>query len=84
MCGIVCPLAIGITMSAVAPATSGTPVLPEDQLLELLAQLQRTTPEQARTILNAQPGIGFALFPLMVRVGIVDIEILQARPFPTV
>ena len=77
-------MAIGITMSAVAPATSGTPVLPEDQLLELLAQLQRTTPEQARTILNAQPGIGFALFPLMVRVGIVDIEILQARPFPTV
>ncbi|EJC98647.1 uncharacterized protein FOMMEDRAFT_161474 [Fomitiporia mediterranea MF3/22] len=58
---------------------SGTPppTLPEDQLLELLTQLQRTTPEQAKAILNAQPTIGYALVPLMVKMGIVNLEVLQ-------
>ncbi|KAL5536125.1 hypothetical protein ACEPAF_4230 [Sanghuangporus sanghuang] len=55
------------------PASS----LPEDQLLELLVQLQKTTPEQARAILNAQPAIGYALVPLMAKMGILNLEMLQ-------
>ncbi|KAL5494599.1 hypothetical protein ACEPAI_60 [Sanghuangporus weigelae] len=55
------------------------PSLPEDQLLELLVQLQKTTPDQARAILNAQPAIGYALVPLMARMGILNLEVLQAR-----
>ncbi|KAL5533574.1 hypothetical protein ACEPAG_34 [Sanghuangporus baumii] len=53
------------------------PSLPEDQLLELLVQLQKTTPEQARAILNAQPAIGYALVPLMAKMGILNLEVLQ-------
>ncbi|KAL5519629.1 hypothetical protein ACEPAH_1312 [Sanghuangporus vaninii] len=54
-----------------------TPSLPEDQLLELLVQLQKTTPEQARAILNAQPAIGYALVPLMAKMGVLNLEVLQ-------
>lgn len=54
-----------------------TQTLPEDQLLELLVQLQKTTPEQARAILNGQPAIGYALVPLMAKMGIVNLEVLQ-------
>ena len=56
-----------------------TPVIPEEQLLELLIQLQKTTPEQARAILNAQPAIGYALVPLMAKMGILNLDILQVR-----
>lgn len=59
-----------------------TQTLPEDQLLELLTQLQKTTPDQARAILNAQPAIGYALVPLMARMGIVNLEVLQVRFVP--
>ena len=56
-----------------------TPVIPEEQLLELLIQLQKTTPEQARAILNAQPAIGYALVPLMAKMGILNLDVLQVR-----
>ncbi|THH11049.1 hypothetical protein EW145_g896 [Phellinidium pouzarii] len=39
--------------------------------------LWKTTPDSARAILNAQPAIGYALVPLMVRMGIVNLEVLQ-------
>ncbi|KAH8111871.1 hypothetical protein DFH11DRAFT_1690140 [Phellopilus nigrolimitatus] len=58
-------------------STAAAVVLPEEQLLELLTQLQKTTPDQARAILNAQPQIGYALVPLMVKLGIVNLEVLQ-------
>ncbi|KAI5119780.1 hypothetical protein M0805_009251 [Coniferiporia weirii] len=58
-------------------STSAPAALPEGELLELLVQLQKTTPESARAILNAQPAIGYALVPLMVRMGIVNLEVLQ-------
>lgn len=57
--------------------------LPEDQLLELLVQLQKTTPDQARAILNSQPPIAYALVPLMAKMGIIDLEILQVRALVT-
>lgn len=41
---------------------------------------QKTTPDQSRAILNAQPQIGYALVPLMVKLGIVNLEVLQVRP----
>ncbi|PCH34144.1 hypothetical protein WOLCODRAFT_160637 [Wolfiporia cocos MD-104 SS10] len=54
-----------------------TPALQEDQLLELLLQLKKTTPEQARTILNSQPQIAYALMAVMVNVNAVNVEVIQ-------
>ena len=41
---------------------------------------QRTTPDQAKAILNSQPQIAYALVALMVKIGIIDIPIFQV-PF---
>jgi hypothetical protein len=38
---------------------------------------QRTTPDQAKAILNSQPQIAYALVALMVKMGIIDIPIFQ-------
>ncbi|TDL20910.1 hypothetical protein BD410DRAFT_821672 [Rickenella mellea] len=54
-----------------------TTALPEEQLLELLIQLQKTTPEQARSILSAQPQIAYALMTLMIKLNVVNLEVLQ-------
>jgi len=55
-----------------------TPVsLQEDQLLELLLHLKKTTPDQARTVLAGQPQISYALIALMVKINAVDVDVLQ-------
>ncbi|KAI0931474.1 hypothetical protein AcW1_001132 [Taiwanofungus camphoratus] len=51
--------------------------LQEDQLLELLLQLKKTTPEQARTILNSQPQIASALMAVMVNINAMNMEVIQ-------
>ncbi|KAI0652317.1 hypothetical protein C8Q79DRAFT_936992 [Trametes meyenii] len=51
--------------------------LAEDQLLELLLTLKRTTPNEARTILNSQPQIAYALMAVMADVGAVKMEVVQ-------
>ncbi|KAI0271473.1 hypothetical protein BC834DRAFT_966949 [Gloeopeniophorella convolvens] len=51
--------------------------LPEDQLIELLLQLKKTPPDQAKAILNSQPQIAYALVALMVKMGAIDIPIFQ-------
>jgi len=56
---------------------SSTIQLPEDKLIELLLELKRTTPDQAKAILNSQPQIAYALVALMVKIGIIDIPIFQ-------
>jgi cleavage stimulation factor subunit 2 len=38
---------------------------------------QRTTPDQAKAILNSQPQISYALVALMVKINIIDIPIFQ-------
>ncbi|OJT08492.1 hypothetical protein TRAPUB_675 [Trametes pubescens] len=49
----------------------------EDQLLELLLTLKRTTANEARTILNNQPQIAYALMAVMADVGAVKMEVVQ-------
>ncbi|KAI0050609.1 hypothetical protein FA95DRAFT_1555530 [Auriscalpium vulgare] len=51
--------------------------LPEDQLIELLLQLKKTTPDQAKGILNQQPQISYALIALMVKMNAVNVEVLE-------
>ncbi|KAI0673578.1 hypothetical protein C8Q78DRAFT_1067873 [Trametes maxima] len=51
--------------------------LAEDQLLELLLTLKRATPNEARTILNSQPQIAYALMAVMADVGAVKMEVVQ-------
>ncbi|KAI0783337.1 hypothetical protein C8Q75DRAFT_810923 [Abortiporus biennis] len=51
--------------------------LQEDQLFELLLQLKKTTPEQAKAILNAQPQIAYALMAVMVNINAVNVEVTQ-------
>ncbi|EGN93546.1 hypothetical protein SERLA73DRAFT_156149 [Serpula lacrymans var. lacrymans S7.3] len=49
----------------------------EEQLIELLLHLKKTTPEQARAILSSQPQIAYALIALMVKINAVDVQVLQ-------
>ncbi|KAG5724383.1 hypothetical protein E4T56_gene16085 [Termitomyces sp. T112] len=51
--------------------------LAAEQLLELLIQLKKTTPEAARSILNGQPQIAYALMTLMVKLNAVNFEVFQ-------
>ncbi|KAG6872019.1 hypothetical protein C0995_013830 [Termitomyces sp. Mi166 len=58
--------------------------LATEQLLELLIQLKvlsspptKTTPEAARSILNGQPQIAYALMTLMVKLNAVNFEVFQ-------
>ncbi|KAF8079313.1 hypothetical protein FPV67DRAFT_1663957 [Lyophyllum atratum] len=48
-----------------------------EQLLELLLQLKKTTPAAARSILNGQPQIAYALMTLMVTMNAVNFEVFQ-------
>jgi cleavage stimulation factor subunit 2 len=43
--------------------------------------LQRTTPDQARTVLTGQPQISYALIALMVKMNAVNVDVLQVRLF---
>ncbi|TRM65875.1 hypothetical protein BD626DRAFT_486097 [Schizophyllum amplum] len=56
---------------------SSNQTLATEQLLELLMQLKKTTPDAARQILNAQPQIAYALITLMVSMNAIDIEVFQ-------
>ncbi|KAL1718451.1 hypothetical protein EV715DRAFT_252739 [Schizophyllum commune] len=56
---------------------STSPTLATEQLLELLMQLKKTTPDAARQILNAQPQIAYALITLMVSMNAIDIDVFQ-------
>ncbi|EPQ60272.1 hypothetical protein GLOTRDRAFT_134986 [Gloeophyllum trabeum ATCC 11539] len=49
----------------------------DDQLIELLLQLRKTTPEQARQVLNAQPQLSYLLISLMVKMNAINLEALQ-------
>ncbi|KAI0830759.1 hypothetical protein BC628DRAFT_1355504 [Trametes gibbosa] len=49
----------------------------EDQLLELLLTLKRTTSNEAKTILNSQPQIAYALMAVMADIGAVKMEVVQ-------
>ncbi|KAH9858246.1 hypothetical protein C2E23DRAFT_803241 [Lenzites betulinus] len=49
----------------------------EDQLLELLLTLKRTTPNEGKTILNSQPQIAYALMAVMADIGAVKMEVVQ-------
>ncbi|KAH7923780.1 hypothetical protein BV22DRAFT_1035905 [Leucogyrophana mollusca] len=49
----------------------------EEQLIELLLTLKKTTPEQARAILTSTPQIAYALVALMVKMNAVDVQVLQ-------
>ena len=40
---------------------------------------QKTTPEQAKAILNAQPQIAYALMSVMVNLNAVNVEVIQVR-----
>ncbi|KAH9837284.1 uncharacterized protein C8Q71DRAFT_757575 [Rhodofomes roseus] len=51
--------------------------LQEDQLLELLLQLKKTTPEEARAILHSQPQIAYALMAVLVNINAVNAEVVQ-------
>ncbi|KAA1471443.1 hypothetical protein DENSPDRAFT_865159 [Dentipellis sp. KUC8613] len=51
--------------------------LPEDQLFELLLQLRKATPDQARSILNSQPHISYGLIALMVKMNAINVEVFQ-------
>jgi len=59
-----------------------SPALQEDQLLELLLQLKKTTPDQARTILNSQPQIAYALMAVMVNVNAISFDVTQKTLAP--
>jgi len=51
--------------------------LAEDSLVDLLLQLKKTTPEQARAILNSQPQVSYALMDLMVKLNAVNMDVFQ-------
>lgn len=54
-----------------------SPSYAAEQLLELLIQLKKTTPTAARSILNAQPQIAYALITLMVNMNAINVEVFQ-------
>ncbi|KAG6329005.1 hypothetical protein ID866_10085, partial [Astraeus odoratus] len=49
----------------------------DEQLIELLLTLKKTTPDQARAILASTPQIAYALITLMVKMNAVDVQVLQ-------
>ncbi|KAN0073681.1 hypothetical protein V8E55_012158 [Tylopilus felleus] len=49
----------------------------EEQLIELMLELKKTTPQQARSILTSTPQIAYALVALMVKMNAVDVQVLQ-------
>ncbi|KAF9235386.1 hypothetical protein BU15DRAFT_89598 [Melanogaster broomeanus] len=51
----------------------------EEQLIELMLTLKKTTPDQARAILTSTPQIAYALIALMVKMNAVDVQVLQVR-----
>ncbi|KAI0348158.1 hypothetical protein BDW22DRAFT_1424370 [Trametopsis cervina] len=53
------------------------PAVQEEQLLELMSTLRKTTPESARAILNNQPQIAYALMAVMVNINAVKVDVIQ-------
>ncbi|KAF8903887.1 hypothetical protein CPB84DRAFT_1773623 [Gymnopilus junonius] len=53
------------------------PNIANEQLMELLLTLKKTTPAAARGILNSQPAIAYALISLMVSMNAINIEVFQ-------
>ncbi|KLO06927.1 hypothetical protein SCHPADRAFT_909942 [Schizopora paradoxa] len=51
--------------------------LPDEQVLELLTQLQKTTPDQIKAILNPQPAIANAVLKLMIKLDLVNADSLM-------
>ncbi|KAF7318118.1 hypothetical protein HMN09_00319800 [Mycena chlorophos] len=49
----------------------------EGDMLDLLLQLKRTTPQAAKQLLNSQPAIAYALISLMVSMNAIDVEVFQ-------
>ncbi|KAF8551088.1 hypothetical protein OG21DRAFT_1499360 [Imleria badia] len=49
----------------------------EEQLIELMLELKKTTPQQARSILTSTPQIAYALVALMVKMNAIDVQVLQ-------
>ncbi|KAK1221588.1 hypothetical protein PQX77_015601 [Marasmius sp. AFHP31] len=49
----------------------------ENQLLELILQLKKTTPAAAKQILNSQPQIAYAVIALLVSMNAIDIEVFK-------
>ncbi|KAH7914548.1 hypothetical protein BJ138DRAFT_1123440 [Hygrophoropsis aurantiaca] len=49
----------------------------EEQLIELLLTLKKTTPAEARAILTSTPQIAYALVALMVKMNAMDVQVLQ-------
>ena len=45
---------------------------------------QKTTPDQARAILNAQPQIAYALMTTMVNINAINVEVVQVRYLSTI
>ena len=50
--------------------------------ISLLENTQKTTPEQARTVLQGQPQISYSLIALMVRINAVNVDVLQVSHLP--
>jgi hypothetical protein len=46
-----------------------------------LSAPQKTTPQQARSILTSTPQIAYALVALMVKMNAIDVQVLQVRMF---
>ena len=57
---------------------SALPLFP----LFLLDYRQKTTPEQAKMILNSQPQVSYALMDLMVKINAVNMEVFQVSHPP--
>ncbi|KAI0685081.1 hypothetical protein BC835DRAFT_1386156 [Cytidiella melzeri] len=65
------------TLPSFQSSTMSNPAVQEEQLLELMLQLRKTTPDSARAILNSQPQIAYALMAVMVNVDAVKVEVIQ-------
>jgi hypothetical protein len=71
-------LKVGASLSLISPNISFSRRSAEHcAILTLQLYFQKTTPEAARTILNNQPAIAYALMTLMVSMNAVNIEVFQ-------
>ncbi|KAH9944001.1 uncharacterized protein BXZ73DRAFT_96515 [Epithele typhae] len=56
---------------------AANPAQAEEQLLDLLLTLKKTTDAEARALLNSQPQIAYALMATMVKINAVKPEVVQ-------
>ena len=72
------PLPPGVGATDAISKTLAT--IPPNQLLDIMSQMKSlvtSSPEQARTLLNAHPQLAYALFQAMLMMNVVDATILQ-------